>query len=426
MLSQQQHNTIYKYLLIATAITLPIYIHLNVACLVLLTLNWLLEGDYKSKFLNLKKEPLALISILFFFWYIIQLAFTDYPEAGRFAVEKKGAFIIVPLLLFTKKDLIIQWIPIIMKAFTYSISAILLFCIIGATYTYTLDHHSTHFLYHNLSQYIHQSAIYLSLLCMLAATYTLYTIKKRYVKKSSDYFLFIFLLVCIILLSSKLHLVLFSVLSILMVMPNFKNNKSLFFVLSIVILSLTAAIYFTNNPIKQRYQDIRLERLQTLQQTTYSSSDYFDGLALRLLFIRFGYEILNEHQAWLAGVSPGNNQVYLNEKIKAYNLYTGDPTKGTTGYLNYEYHNQYMETLVGCGIIGLFILFALLVIVIKKALQNHNILLLAYLFIFCICFLTEALLEMEIGVVSFTFFTYLLSLPKPIETPVYEEPLLYV
>lgn len=126
------------------------------------------------------------------------------------------------------------------------------------------------------------------------------------------------------------------------------------------------------------------------------------------------------------GVSPGDNQQYLNDKIKAYHLYTGDPSKGTTGYLNYEYHNQYMETLVGCGLIGLSILLSILIYTFTKAIQQHNILLVAYLFIFCICFLTEAVLEMEIGVVGFTFFNYLLSLPKPIVTPVFEEPLLYV
>jgi len=426
MLSEQQHTAIYKYALIGTGITLPIHMHLNVACLVILTLNWLIEGQYRTKLLSIKKEPLATLSFLFFLWFVVQLAFTNNPEVGRFAIEKKGAFIIVPLLLFTKKDLITTWIPNIMRAFTISISGVLLFCLLVATYNAIHIPSTDYFLYHNLSSYANQSAIYLSLLCMLAAIYTLYSIKKSYTKKSSDYLLYTFLLICIVLLSSKLHIVLFSLVSLALAMPNYKNNPSIFKLISLAFLGIALVLLFTNNPIKQRYKDIKIERLHMLQQTQYSSSDYFDGLSMRLLFMRFGYEILNEHKAWLKGVSPGNNQVYLNGKIRTYHLYTGDPNKGTTGYLNYEYHNQYMETLVGCGLIGLGLLLSILTIAFRSAILFKNSLLLSYLFVFSICFLTEALLEMEIGVVSFTFFTCLLTLPRPIETPVYEEPLLYV
>ncbi len=425
MLKQEQHNALYKYLLMLVGISLPLNIHINVACIVLLFVNWLLEGDFRNKINTLKESPFALLSIALFIWICIQLLLTDDANMGRFAIEKKGALLIIPLIIHSKKYLFKKFLGDFLRAFTIGIIDAMLFCFAMALWHYSKDHQSNHLVYHQLASGLQQSAIYMSLLCMLAATFLIYNLTHgvRGIK-IINIIMLSFLCLCILLLSSKLHIVVFFTLGIIIIYPVFKKQKLVFIGGIILLITMLLVGIFTNNSIKRRYADIHLDRLQMLQQQQYSRDVYFDGLALRLVFIRFGYEILNENHAWVLGVSPGNNQNLLNQKIVDYHLYTGDTKAGNTGYLNYEYHNQYMETLVGCGLIGLSILIALLFVAYKNGRQNKHTLLMVYTSIFSICFLTESMLEMEIGIVSFTLFLSLLSLYSPATSEV-AEPIQY-
>jgi O-antigen ligase len=115
-------------------------------------------------------------------------------------------------------------------------------------------------------------------------------------------------------------------------------------------------------------------------------------------------EILQEKKRWLVGVSPGDAQNELDNKYKQYNFYQGNSQTGDTGFLGYNTHNQFLQCLLQSGIIGLLTLLYLCYALIRVATKAHlpelwlvTILLLAFFF-------TEAVLQNQKGIVSFTFF----------------------
>ena len=86
-------------------------------------------------------------------------------------------------------------------------------------------------------------------------------------------------------------------------------------------------------------------------------------------------------------------------------MYAGDPSRGDHGYLIYNTHNQFLETLLQNGITGLVVLMGICFFVLKMAIQSKNriaipvtLLLLTWLF-------TESVFETQYGIVTFTFFS---------------------
>jgi O-antigen ligase len=93
-------------------------------------------------------------------------------------------------------------------------------------------------------------------------------------------------------------------------------------------------------------------------------------------------------------------------------MYVGEPARGDQGYLGYNTHNQFLETLLKTGVGGLVVLLFLCFSLIKMAWQKKKkelsfiiALLLAWLF-------TESVLERQYGILIITFFPLFLSLDK--------------
>jgi O-antigen ligase len=85
-------------------------------------------------------------------------------------------------------------------------------------------------------------------------------------------------------------------------------------------------------------------------------------------------------------------------------MYTGNPSRGDHGFIGYNTHNQFLETLLKTGLPGLIALLLVCFTLIRMAIQKKQRetgfiigLLLVWLF-------TEAVLERQYGILVFTFF----------------------
>ena len=125
-----------------------------------------------------------------------------------------------------------------------------------------------------------------------------------------------------------------------------------------------------------------------------------NGINLRLIQARFGIKILEENNAWITGVGIMDAQKLLNEKYIEYGLYTGYEGTEDIGYLNYNFHNQFVETFVRSGIIGILLLFAMFLSLFMMRQSNlfisHWVILIVFMF-----FITESVLERQQGIVYF-------------------------
>ena len=211
-----------------------------------------------------------------------------------------------------------------------------------------------------------------------------------------------FLTGCLLLLSSKLVIVFLAGYLLLYLFQNTKKNTiSRYPVITMATagLLLTALVVGSPNPVNRRFQDLLHGNTALIQQPSFNPANYFNGLQFRLLQWRFTAEIIQEHHAWLSGVSPGDAQKILDQKYMATHMYTGPPGRG---YLGFNTHNQFLESMLQTGLPGLLSFMAICVAMLAMAFRQRSrsfsalvALLIAYAF-------TESVLETQYGIMIFT------------------------
>lgn len=169
-------------------------------------------------------------------------------------------------------------------------------------------------------------------------------------------------------------------------------------VLSIILFVLAA----TNNPVKKRFSDMAAGTSTLFQQEKFTPGVYFNGLQFRLLTWRFTSEILNEQKSWLLGVSPGDGKEALQKKYVETNMYQGDGIN-SQGYLQYDCHNVYLETILESGLIGLVSLLSLIITFLIKIMKSKSRTALIFFISMLIFGFTESYLSRQYGIVLFTF-----------------------
>jgi O-antigen ligase len=104
----------------------------------------------------------------------------------------------------------------------------------------------------------------------------------------------------------------------------------------------------------------------------------------------------------LIGVGPGDTQ---DELQKCYQL---DEDKNWALLyrpdFQYNAHSQYLQTFIDLGIVGLLLFLATLVVAAFIAIKHYDYLFLSFVVLFSFACLTESMLELNKGIVFFSFF----------------------
>ena len=102
------------------------------------------------------------------------------------------------------------------------------------------------------------------------------------------------------------------------------------------------------------------------------------------------WDVIGEHP--IKGVGTGDIRDSLTEK------------QTEAGIPSFNSHNQFLNTWVAVGIVGLLLFVAILAFSLYGALRRHSFLFLVFLLIVVINCMTEAILEKQTGLVFFVFF----------------------
>ncbi len=316
----------------------------------------------------------------------------------------------------------------LVTAYVLIVVAACLYCLLASVPVYLSQRHLSVFFYHALTRPIKQNAVFFSVYVVFALQFLLSTGEKRQTelgvpgwKNTLRIGLILFLLGMVVLLASKLLLV----ISLLLIIASFfsKNGQkirpSIRLAAAAAILVTIGLMAFTNNPIKRRYQEMS-GNLSVIHQRKVGPDAYLNAIQLRALEFRFAREILDEHDGWIFGVSPGDSQDYLNQKYINANMYVGTPESIKNhdhGFIGYNFHNQFLETLVRSGIIGLLSLISIFVVVILAA-RKAGLIEAGYAAaIVAIFFIPEAPLTMQQGVFLFCFFPLVTLMPAGWKPP---------
>jgi O-antigen ligase len=347
--------------------------------------------------------------ILLFLLHLTALFYTTDPQQGWTDVRIKTGLALTPLAVCllpyygknTRETLLGQYCLLLAIASLY--------CLCISFIDSRNTGLTTVFFYHELVSPIKQHAVYFSVLIAIGLIFLLEGLLKRnfYISRWLATCLVVYLSAFLFLLSSKLVIIFYVGYLVYYFFRLIKKpGKSRLAITGIFILCSVAItlLFVIRSPIRERFRDVIQGNIQIVTQESFTEGDYFNGLQFRLLQWRFVGEILTENKRWWLGVSPGDAQTMLNKKYLSKHMYAGDSARGDGGYLIYNTHNQFLQTLLQNGIAGLVVLVAICVFTMKMVIEQRDrvaiivtSLLLAWLF-------TESVFETQYGIVIFTLF----------------------
>ena len=355
------------------------------------------------------KNPFLISCSIFYLLQVIMLLNSGNIEASLEHLQIKSALIFIPLALSLNNYLNKNFYRKLMIAYVWILFITMSLCLLVAFYRYYYLHQTNDvFFYHALVSLFNQHAVQVSILLFTALIYLLeLTIQKIFFyNKPIHIFIVLFLTVCIVLLSSKLVILFLMACFIFYLVTNYKKYLRAGNINIITIaagITICLLIIFTRNKVSKRFADIASGDMNLYKEQKFNSAIYFNGLQFRLLQFRFVNEILTDQHCWLTGV--GNNaQEFLDKKYISTGMYIGDTKKGDHGFIGYDTHNQFLESLLQFGIPGLITFIFICYTMARLAMHKKNrhltlviILLLAYS-------LNESVLERQYGIIIFTFF----------------------
>lgn len=371
-------------------------------------------------FLEILKYPLFIACLLFFIVQLTGLLYTHHLTTGWKDIRIKTGLLFIPPAFFhinklsstERRKLSVIYIAVLALAALY--------CLLRAIVDYMHTPNDEIFFYHALVSPFSQHAVYFSIYVFIALALLLETGKNGncIFHRLADIFLIIYFTAFIFLLASKLVIafyILYIFYYFIVVLKNSKTSRIITAVLFFSFIATGIAALAIPNPVSRRFYEIAAGDIGFINQDKFDQGDYFNGLQFRLLQWRFTAEILSENHCWLTGVSAGDAQSMLNQKYIDKKMYTGGTDGRGKGFLGYNTHNQFLESLLQSGITGLlaflFIIFSLAAMAIKSRSRLYR----AIILLLIIYSFSESVFETQYGILLYTFFP-LFARPAPLKS----------
>ena len=166
-------------------------------------------------------------------------------------------------------------------------------------------------------------------------------------------------------------------------------------------LIIISVLFFTIGSLFFLLSDsIAAARLRSSFQFLSSSENNIDkstteSNAVRVLVWQQAIQLIKEKP--ILGYTPGD----VNDK-----LYASYKENELTGALENKLnaHNQFLQTSLGIGVIGLLILLSLILFPIINGIKTKNVLIIFFSFLLFLNFIVESMLQTSAGTLFFTFF----------------------
>jgi len=393
----------FSLLLMAVLFSLPFGWQAVTNSLLLVFLVHSIVGAFRANWKQTFKSPLFITSALFFLVYLLSLTWSSNVDEGLFQIETKLTFFFAPLLIFAgTTPYVISQKNNFLKALLFGTLAVSISALLYAAYLsyttgsfyYTLGDQNEYtiyyFTYETLSKpFMHPG--YLSTYMGVAVFICIYFLVLAKGKARFAYgLLLFFFFVMMILLQGRINIL--AMLAVLAMGALFLAIKQKAFVwLSVplvpIVLLLVFMLFGSGN-IKKRYFQ--------LPDFSYDiSGDTFNSATYRLAEWSCAVDVIKEYP--LLGTGAGQNREALFNAYEKRGFWKGLAQ-------GFNCHNQYVETTLATGFLGLFFLLLMLIVYGKIAIQNKDWLSLSTLLFFAMSMLTESMFERAWAVLLFTFY----------------------
>ena len=351
---------------------------------------WVLTIGFNKESFTLKKL-FSDVKKWFIFYYILLLLgmlWTDNTAFGFSKLENKLSFLLLPLLFSLSNFSITRNKLIQVFIFSLSFSLIINYGIVLYE-TVFLNQRTLYegLINANFSHLMHRSyyCYYLVVGCII--------LLNRFLKEDKswiDIVLFVFFSAAIFQTLAKSGILIYLILIPLFVIWKLIKRKqyAMIGICLLVLVSTITLLIQVENPVKTRFKMIP----DAIEHFKSKNTPSAESNTSRLLMWSTSIDVFKE--APFNGVGTGDYDDELTEKNRRY---------GNTGVVKHRYnsHNQYLNTMVQLGLLGLIVLMMIFLIGFKKALQEKDLVLLFTLMAFLLNFLFESFIESQAGIILF-------------------------
>lgn len=370
---------------------------------------------FLSSIINKKKKLLSsftnhsyFIIIGFYLLGLFSLLYGKDINNTLFNSEIKLSLIVLPLSFIISNHDFKSSFRSIFKGFIEGCLVAIILNLLNASISYYYEVKLEAFFYNHLSYFSHASyfSMYLNFAIALLYYFWFSPSKKDYINPTINFSLSIIFSVFILMLSSKtgiFTLILIHFIAGIYWFIQYKMIKQgLILVISMFFIIGVSLIYSPRS----------LERIYLMRD----SIENYDGTPntstkIRLAVWTESFSLIKERP--LFGYGTGDVSNVLTERYNEKGFY--DLAKK---HLNS--HNQFIQILIGSGVVGLLYFLILIGVPFKNNLSSPQLLIyLLFLVLIILNFMTESMLETQSGVIFFSFFiTIFYTISNPKETKI--------
>jgi len=386
-------NNFLFYSLILFCLTLPLDIKLNNIAIALTIIAWIVEGDFSQKMTNLKRNRMVLFLGAYYIFSAATLIYTSNIQYGLGVVESQLLFLIMPLVIGSTTSLDnakIYRIKVVYVAWCLMVSVLLL----GYSSLQYLVKGVSLFSYYNLTSAIDLHPIYLANYMTLAGLIVYFTdfgmdrVRQNWVKAICLVYILIFTSML-----SAISVLLFIVLTSVFVI----NNKlpSVLGLWKTLAMNVLFILIIASVVLAMPYTRTKLTKSMNLEYHMDDPDSSWNSVTIRLAKWSGGIQTIRKSP--ILGVGVGDEKDQLMNSYAELNFREGIRCE-------YNVHNQYLSSWMSGGVFLLLLLGAILILPLRYGLKKKNYLLVSFLALMSLSFLTENFLMVNKGVAFFSFF----------------------
>ncbi len=382
------------------ALTLPFSLKFSNILLVTSAALLIFRKGYLHDLRKNSRNSILLSLTALFVIYAISILWSSNKSYGGFILEKHLSLLLVPLAVIPALSCIRPHIRHILSCFVTGVllSFSWLFYQYFTTYNTTTD--LSYFFRETAVQYVQLHPSYLAMYTVFAFAIIAFKLSLTGSGFSKALLFITLLILFVLILMTGARMPLLALLIITFAMATgvlLKVRYGWLFSLGLLTLIGFVGYFSLRTPLLK-------SRISEISNTAFKPpvDIHFNSVNLRIAQLLCSKEIISQH--WLTGVGAGDAQESLN------NCYQQHSWSPALYERSYNAHNQYLQTWLSSGIVGLLVL---LFILLAPLWQGTNRLHMILIVLFAICCLTESMLEKNKGIVFFVFFTTLLSQTFP-------------
>ena len=376
----------YLFLLILAVVTLPVNININALAIGLFVLNSTLstKRQYfeKNRTLNITYSLLA----AFFLIHLISILYSDDIETANLKIQTKLSFILLPFAYYTGlSQLGKEQLILVKRVFILGVLAITLWCYAESTYQAFLTSNLRQLTDSYLSNPLMHRG-YLSIFIGIA--FMLWWRDSTFLPRLRLFSMIIFP-VTVFLLQGRINILALFVVALGYLL--FAQLKRLKFKQILIIGVGTVFVVSSFFLIPKEYN--RFNQPLTIDYDFQAKkTEEFTGMTIRLAIWHNVNNLVKEN--WLKGIGIGDYKSELYKQYQKTEFYKGLES-------GFNCHNQYYESLLAVGILGVLLLVAILVNYLMAGSHFKAPFLSMIVIFFFLSMITESVLERHWGITTF-------------------------